>query len=472
MFKTTKKILCLLLAMSLLLTTALPVVAAESTNLINVDVSDITLTKSEEAQEVEILFYIKENVEIGSYCVYIEPEDSNGAIILGTPVQKDEIQNFDYVPDDLMIEACNDDEGTYAPYDPAIKGYVLFGVPVTVAANTEGTYDIVFRVDYVADYTTETEYSVADTVTATISVEEPSAPPADYEISYVLSGTTFDGTGDTDEYVDYNANDKVTATVSLANNTDDDTYLQAYDIYLQYDAKLTIDSTTIKGAVFNTTADGMTTTHIQAVGEDGQGVILDKVAFNAGESIELGTITFSINADAAAYDTAMPITLIVKAADAAGSKEVTNFSIGDAVEGETANGEGDSVSYYPADITEPDGIEVMTQHEVSFVTNGGSEVEEQTVGHNLTATKPEDPTKPNHTFAGWYADEELTNEFVFDTKITDDTTVYAKWEQDTVTVTWYDANGDELTTTTVNKGEKAEYPGKDPSKTAEGSTLR
>ncbi len=66
---------------------------------------------------------------------------------------------------------------------------------------------------------------------------------------------------------------------------------------------------------------------------------------------------------------------------------------------------------------------------VSFNTDGGSEVESQTVAEGALAEQPADPTKEGYTFAGWYADEELTSEYDFSTPVTAATTIYAKWEK-------------------------------------------
>ena len=66
---------------------------------------------------------------------------------------------------------------------------------------------------------------------------------------------------------------------------------------------------------------------------------------------------------------------------------------------------------------------------VAFNTDGGSEVAEQFVKNYLRAEKPaEDPTKEGYLFAGWYADKDCTQPFVFEnTAITGKTNVYAKW---------------------------------------------
>ena len=68
-------------------------------------------------------------------------------------------------------------------------------------------------------------------------------------------------------------------------------------------------------------------------------------------------------------------------------------------------------------------------YNVSFETNGGSAVPQQTVFKNLTAEEPEDPEKADYIFVGWYSNEGLTTPFSFNTPITQDITIYAKWEK-------------------------------------------
>jgi len=67
--------------------------------------------------------------------------------------------------------------------------------------------------------------------------------------------------------------------------------------------------------------------------------------------------------------------------------------------------------------------------EVTFNTNGGSSIDKQTVYVGGTVTKPEDPTKEESTFGGWYKEEGLVNEFDFDVPVSvdEDFTIYAKW---------------------------------------------
>lgn len=72
----------------------------------------------------------------------------------------------------------------------------------------------------------------------------------------------------------------------------------------------------------------------------------------------------------------------------------------------------------------------INQYTVKFVSEHGS-FEDQTIEHG----KPIDPDKltipevDGYTFDGWYADEAHNTKFDFNTLITHDTKVYAKWEK-------------------------------------------
>lgn len=68
-------------------------------------------------------------------------------------------------------------------------------------------------------------------------------------------------------------------------------------------------------------------------------------------------------------------------------------------------------------------------YEVSFVTEHGDAPASQNVKYNGTADDPGKLTEDGYTFGGWYADEKHTTEFDFNTQITSDTKVYAKWEK-------------------------------------------
>lgn len=69
------------------------------------------------------------------------------------------------------------------------------------------------------------------------------------------------------------------------------------------------------------------------------------------------------------------------------------------------------------------------RYTITFNTNGGSPIGQETVKEGLLLKKPDDPTKAGYTFAGWYRDAELTKPYDFLNAIVEDMTLYAKWEQ-------------------------------------------
>jgi len=106
---------------------------------------------------------------------------------------------------------------------------------------------------------------------------------------------------------------------------------------------------------------------------------------------------------------------------------------------------------------------------VSFDSNGGSEVDSETINYNESATKPEDPTKEGYIFKGWYIDSDLTTEYDFDTIVTENMILYAKWEEITYTVSFDSNGGSEVDSETVTYKGKATKPS-DPTK--EGYTFK
>ena len=89
---------------------------------------------------------------------------------------------------------------------------------------------------------------------------------------------------------------------------------------------------------------------------------------------------------------------------------------------------GGSSSDDPSDPSDPTPS-VTTKYSVGFNTNGGSYIADQIVEKGQKVIRPTDPTKSGYTFAGWYADSALTSPFDFNTPITSETTLYAKWTE-------------------------------------------
>ena len=93
---------------------------------------------------------------------------------------------------------------------------------------------------------------------------------------------------------------------------------------------------------------------------------------------------------------------------------------------------------------------------VAFNSNGGSAVTVQYVAPGGKATVPSPlPTKTGYTFSAWCSDNGLTTPFDFETVITADTTLFAKWTINSYTLNYSaDSNGtiDGLTPQTVDYG--------------------
>ena len=80
---------------------------------------------------------------------------------------------------------------------------------------------------------------------------------------------------------------------------------------------------------------------------------------------------------------------------------------------------------------------VMGACTVTFQSEGGSEVASQ-IRANTPAARPADPTKEGYTFIGWYNGE---SEWNFETPVTADLTLTAKWQVNQYTITFKPENG-------------------------------
>ena len=92
--------------------------------------------------------------------------------------------------------------------------------------------------------------------------------------------------------------------------------------------------------------------------------------------------------------------------------------------------------------------EVIGAYTVTFQSEGGSEVASQ-IRANTPATQPDNPTKEGHTFIGWYSGE---SEWDFETPVTADLTLTAKWQINRYTITFDTAGGSEVPSITQDYG--------------------
>lgn len=93
------------------------------------------------------------------------------------------------------------------------------------------------------------------------------------------------------------------------------------------------------------------------------------------------------------------------------------------------------------------------KYTVTFDANNGEDVVTQTVVANGTVEKPANPVKDGWKFLGWYSNTDV--KFYFDTPITADRTLTAKWEG---TVYFYDGQKEEPTEKNFEEGKTVSSP--------------
>ncbi|REK74828.1 InlB B-repeat-containing protein [Paenibacillus paeoniae] len=165
------------------------------------------------------------------------------------------------------------------------------------------------------------------------------------------------------------------------------------------------------------------------------------VTDEAGNSI---TITFSIFKYRVSYDgngaTEGLVPVDIQTYETGNTVSVVNH-IGSLVKtgftfiGWNTEADGSGTSYVANDTFTISTVNVtlyatweMNHYTVSFESDGGNVVANQTKSYNEWATEPDVPTKSGFTFGGWYKEITLTNQWSFDNdRVTANTTLYAKW---------------------------------------------
>ena len=97
---------------------------------------------------------------------------------------------------------------------------------------------------------------------------------------------------------------------------------------------------------------------------------------------------------------------------------------------------------------------------ISFETNGGEKIESVVIEGDGTLQAPAEPKKEGHKFLGWFLDEDceqpVTDFSVL--KFEADTTLYAKWQINTYTVTFNTVGGSAVDNQTVEHGKAVTIP--------------
>lgn len=115
---------------------------------------------------------------------------------------------------------------------------------------------------------------------------------------------------------------------------------------------------------------------------------------------------------------------------------------------------------------------------VTFITNGGSNINQVSVEEGNKISKPDDPTKEadnlhTYTFDGWFSNEALTDSFDFNTPINGNLNLYARWEtRDFITVNFDTDGGSTITPVKIVAGNKISRPTTNPTKTSQNSDIK
>ena len=98
------------------------------------------------------------------------------------------------------------------------------------------------------------------------------------------------------------------------------------------------------------------------------------------------------------------------------------------------------------------------KYTVNFNTLGGSEIAPVRIVEGGQVAIPTAPTKTGFTFAGWYKDEDCTQVYDFETPVTAEFTLYAKWNVLTYNVTFDTCGYGELPSQQIYYGGKINEP--------------
>lgn len=275
---------------------------------------------------------------------------------------------------------------------------------------------------------------------------------------YTFAGWTATEDGTTAEYTAAGTN-KYTA-----NGTADGAVINLYAVWNPNTASITFDSnggsavatiTANVGASVNAPAEPTMTGYTFTGWYDSEDnkvtfpvtMPVGGMALTAKWNIQQFTITFDtdggteINAKTQDYNTP-----VEKPAD----PEKTGHTFA----GWDTNGDGVADTFpttMPAQNITAKALWNVNQYTVTFKDKDGSQLSTATVAFNTKATRPAtDPTKTGYTFENWYADAEFKNPFDFDTPITENTDIFAKWTPYTYTVT-FNKNADDATGTMADQ---------------------
>ena len=89
----------------------------------------------------------------------------------------------------------------------------------------------------------------------------------------------------------------------------------------------------------------------------------------------------------------------------------------------------DEVPIVDTNPTEPTETISIPTYTITYETLGGTIIDPVSVEENSLVSMPSNPTKEGYNFGGWYQDMTFTTLFDFNTSITTDLILYAKWNE-------------------------------------------
>ena len=171
-----------------------------------------------------------------------------------------------------------------------------------------------------------------------------------------------------------------------------------------------------------------------------------EVTFTPTEAENYNTLTHNVSITvnkANPVVTTWPTATAITSGEALSTSDLTggvgegSFAWTDGTVIPTVTNNGYEVTFTPTDTANYNTVthnvsitvnEVPPSVTVSFNTNGGSSISDQTITTaGDKAIRPTNPTRNSYTFDYWYTDAEFTTPYDFDTSVTSSITLYARW---------------------------------------------
>ena len=187
-------------------------------------------------------------------------------------------------------------------------------------------------------------------------------------------------------------------------------------VYVHSDGKFEMSGGTITGNTADTNGNGVYVGSIFNIEKNGE---VDSVYLPNGKNI---TVTGTL-------DDATTVTGIIPAVPQEGLLVVDLAKVSEGYLSQFKLDESVknfALKYVPNE--QKQGLVLVPTHTVTFNADGGTPVPDtQTVNRGDTVTRPIEPAKDGHTFAGWHKDSACTQAWDFNDGITGSMTLYAKW---------------------------------------------